>query len=298
MNGIINIYKEKGYTSFDVVAILRKKLRIKKVGHTGTLDPEAEGVLPICIGKATKVADYITDTRKIYRATMTLGTRTDTQDHTGQVLETKDVSASPEEIQSAIASFVGTIKQVPPMYSALKVNGKRLYELARQGKTVERKPREITIYNIHVHHIEDKQVDMSIECSKGTYIRTLCADIGDKLGCGAHMSKLLRTKSSMFLLEDSLKLGDLDVYIDCSRLDEIIMPIDRVFPYEQLTIDRDYGKLLYNGNKLSGVCVKEGVTLVENTIYRIYDEHKTFIGIYEARNMHDDMMLKPIKVFL
>ncbi len=256
MNGIINIYKEKSYTSFDVVAILRRKLHIKKVGHTGTLDPEAEGVLPICIGKATKVADYITDTKKIYRATMTLGVTTDTQDHTGKVLTKKDVTVSKDDIETAITSFIGEYEQVPPMYSALKVNGKRLYELARQGKTVERKARKVTLYNIIIHQMDGVHVDLSIECSKGTYIRTLCADIGDKLHCGAHMSKLIRTKSSMFEITSSLKLDEIDAYIHEDRLEEIIMPIDQVFDYDKLTIDAKFDKLLYNGNKLSQECVK------------------------------------------
>ncbi len=298
MNGIINIYKEKGYTSFDVVAILRRKLHIKKVGHTGTLDPEAEGVLPVCIGKATKAADYITDTKKIYRATMTLGVTTDTQDHTGIVLTKKDVTVSKEDIEAAITSFIGEYEQVPPMYSALKVNGKRLYELARQGKTVERKARKVTLYNIIIHQIDGVHVDMSIECSKGTYIRTLCADIGEKLDCGAHMSKLLRTKSSMFEISSSLRLDEIDTYIHEDRLDEIIMPIHQVFNYDKLTIDAKYDKLLYNGNKLGQACVKNNDFIEIDKRYSVYDEQKKFIGIYNTVMTNDQVILKPIKVFL
>jgi tRNA pseudouridine55 synthase len=299
MDGIINIYKEKGYTSFDVVAILRKKLKIKKVGHTGTLDPEAEGVLPVCIGKATKVADYITDTTKIYRATMTLGIETDTQDHTGSIINSNEVTSSKEEIKEAIQSFVGDYEQIPPMYSALKVNGKRLYELAREGKTIERKARKIVIYNIDIINIDNNNVDMIIECSKGTYIRTLCADIGTKLGCGAHMSKLLRTKSSLFQLDSSIKLEEVDNYIENNTLDEIIMPIDMVFTtYDKIIIHESYNKFLYNGNKLDSDFIKRNTKITINDSYRIYDENNKFIGIYKSLVIDDRIILKPIKVFL
>lgn len=299
MNGIINIYKEKGYTSFDVVAILRKKLGIKKVGHTGTLDPEAEGVLPVCIGKATKVADYITDTTKIYRATMTLGTETDTQDHTGEIISQKEVTSTQKEIEEAVNSFIGDYKQIPPMYSALKVNGKRLYELARQGKTVERKARDIYIYNIDIIKIEGNNIDMEVECSKGTYIRTLCADIGAKLGCGAHMSKLVRTKSSMFHIESSLKLSDIDYYIENNRLNEIITYVDEIFTnYSKVIIDSRFDKFLYNGNKLKKEHIKGNKDIAEQTKYRIYDENNNFIGIYRTVMVDGSLILKPIKLFL
>lgn len=300
MNGIINIYKEKGYTSFDVVAILRKKLGIKKVGHTGTLDPEAEGVLPVCIGKATKVADYITDTTKIYQATMTLGIETDTQDHTGKIINQKEVISSNVEIEEAIQSYIGNYSQIPPMYSALKVNGKRLYELARQGKTIERKARDIYIYNIDIINIEGNNIDMKIECSKGTYIRTLCADIGAKLGCGAHMSKLVRTKSSLFYIESSLKLSELDYYIDNNKLDEIILNVDHIFKdYDKLIIDSKFDKFLYNGNKLKEEYIKDNKNITEQTKYRVYDEKNNFIGIYITVIIEENNnILKPVKLFL
>lgn len=299
MDGIINIYKEKGYTSFDVVAILRKKLKIKKVGHTGTLDPEAEGVLPVCIGKATKVADYITDTTKIYQATMTLGIETDTQDHTGNIISSNEVTSSKQEIKDVIQSFIGDYEQIPPMYSALKVNGKRLYELAREGKTIERKSRKIVIYDIDIINIDNNNVEMIIECSKGTYIRTLCADIGTKLGCGAHMSKLLRTKSSLFQLESSIKLTEIDNYINNNALDKIIMPIDMVFTtYDKIIINETYNKFLYNGNKLDRDFIKGNNEINLDNSYRIYDENNIFIGIYKSLVINDKIILKPIKVFL
>lgn len=299
MNGIINVYKEKGYTSFDVVAILRKKLKIKKIGHTGTLDPEAEGVLPVCVGKATKVADYITDTTKTYLATMTLGIETDTEDHTGNIIREKEVTCSKEQIEEAVSSFIGDYSQIPPMYSALKVNGKRLYQLAREGKTIERKARNIYIYNIDIINIYGTTVEMEVKCSKGTYIRTLCADIGTKLGCGAHMSKLIRTQSSLFSIDSSIKLGEIDYYIMNDKLNEIVTSIDKVFlEFNKLVVRSEYDKFLYNGNKLKVEFLIDNENVTEQMQYRIYDENNNFIGIYQAILKDENMILKPIKLFL
>ncbi len=187
-NGIINVYKEKGYTSFDVVARMRGICGQKKIGHTGTLDPDAEGVLPVCLGKATKVCDMLTDSDKVYRAVMQLGIETDTQDLTGTVLSACEVPVPTEtEIRDVIRTFQGEIMQVPPMYSALKVNGKKLCDLARAGVTVERKARPVTIYEIRIERVELPEIELTVSCSKGTYIRTLCHDIGQKFGCGAAM---------------------------------------------------------------------------------------------------------------
>ena len=191
-NGIINVYKEKGYTSFDVVARMRGICGQKKIGHTGTLDPDAEGVLPVCLGKATKVCDMLTDSDKVYRAVMQLGIETDTQDLTGTVLSACEVPVLTEtEIRDVIRTFQGEIMQVPPMYSALKVNGKKLCDLARAGVTVERKARPVTIYEIRIERVELPEIELTVSCSKGTYIRTLCHDIGQKFGCGAAMKSLL-----------------------------------------------------------------------------------------------------------
>ena len=193
MDGVLNIRKEKGYTSFDVVAKLRGILHMKKIGHTGTLDPEAEGVLPVVLGKATKLVDLLTEKQKTYEALLHLGLETDTQDMTGTVLEEKPVEVTEEEVRTVIRSFLGEQQQIPPMYSALKVDGKKLYELAREGKIVERKPRAVQFYEIEIKKIELPYVRFSVTCSKGTYIRTLCHDIGQKLGCGGCMEELLRT---------------------------------------------------------------------------------------------------------
>ena len=210
MNGIINVYKEKGYTSHDVVAVLRKIAGQKKIGHTGTLDPDATGVLPVCLGRATKLCDLLTDRHKTYEAVLLLGKTTDTQDISGAILKEQPTDHLNEaEVTKVIESFKGTYDQIPPMYSALKVNGKKLYELAREGKTVERKSRKVTIYQIHIKEIQLPRVRMEVTCSKGTYIRTLCHDIGNLLGTGGCMEELTRTKVGRFELKDSLKLEEL-----------------------------------------------------------------------------------------
>ncbi|MBO6283951.1 MAG: tRNA pseudouridine(55) synthase TruB, partial [Pseudobutyrivibrio sp.] len=209
-SGIINVYKEAGYTSFDVVARLRGILKIKKIGHTGTLDPDATGVLPVCVGKATKLCDMLTDKDKVYECVMMLGVETDTYDLSGRILERKSVNSTEEEIVGAINSFVGDIMQVPPMYSALKVNGKKLYELAREGIEVERKARPVTIFSIDILNISLPEVSIRIHCSKGTYIRSLCHDVGQKLGCGCAMKSLVRTRVSMFDISDARTLDEIE----------------------------------------------------------------------------------------
>lgn len=218
IHGIINVYKEKGYTSHDVVARLRGILGQKRIGHTGTLDPDAEGVLPVCLGKATKVCELLADWDKTYRAILLLGQVTDTQDVSGEILETREVTASIKEVYEAIQSFKGEYAQVPPMYSALKVNGKKLYELAREGKTVERKARNVQIHEIKIHEIVLPRISMTVNCSKGTYIRTLCHDIGQKVGCGGCMEQLLRTQVGMFRVEESLRLDEIEVLHDLGQL--------------------------------------------------------------------------------
>lgn len=213
LNGLINVYKEKGWTSFDVVNKLRNLLKVKKCGHTGTLDPEAMGVLCICIGKATKLADKLTASDKEYETVMLLGKTTDTQDITGVVTKESKVMVSERDVLDAIFSFVGEGEQIPPMYSAKKVKGKKLYELAREGKVIERKPSPINIYSIDVLEVNLPRVKMRINCSKGTYIRTLCNDIGESLGCGGVMEELLRTKACGFSVTESVKVSDIQELI-------------------------------------------------------------------------------------
>ena len=287
MNGIINVYKEKGFTSHDVVAKLRGILHMKKIGHTGTLDPDAVGVLPVCLGKGTGLCSMITDWTKTYEAVMLLGTVTDTQDTSGTVLKTREVNVTKRQILEVCSSFEGEYDQIPPMYSALKVNGKKLYELARAGVEVERKPRRIKINSLRVNDInlEDdiKTVTITVDCSKGTYIRTLCQDIGEKLGCGACMMELIRTRVGDFLIDDTLTLNQIAAYMIKGEMEEHIISIDSMFPsYTRLTVDEAYNKLLYNGNKLPlEAVVNEDCEFLDMEKFRIYDFGNTFFGIFQ-----------------
>ena len=226
INGILNVYKEAGFTSHDVVAKLRGICRQKKIGHTGTLDPEAVGVLPVCLGSGTKLCDMLTDKSKEYEAVLLLGQVTDTQDVTGTVLEEHEVTADEEQVVEAIRSFVGAYEQIPPMYSALKVNGKRLYELARAGKEVERKGRPVEIHNIEILSVSLPEITFRVACSKGTYIRTLCHDIGQKLGCGGTMKSLKRTRVGIFTIDGALKLSQLEELAAQGRLEEKVIPVE------------------------------------------------------------------------
>lgn len=280
-DGIINVYKEKGFTSHDVVAKMRGILGQRKIGHTGTLDPEAEGVLPVCAGKGTKLCDMLIDHDKTYRAVLLLGTETDTEDTTGAVLETKDTSGLTEnEVRDAVCSFIGDYDQIPPMYSALKVDGKKLYELAREGKTVERKARPVKIFDIRIEKMELPEVTMTVSCSKGTYIRTLCHDIGMKLSVGGCMKELLRTKVGRFEIADSLTLTDLQKLKEEDRLAEAVLPVEEVFK-ELLEIRSDteeMDKLLKNGNPFRSRAVKD---VKNGDKFRVYHSDGTFIGVFK-----------------
>ena len=297
-HGIINVYKEKGYTSFDVVAKMRGICGQKKVGHTGTLDPDAEGVLLICLGKATKVCDMLTDSDKIYRAGMLLGVETDTQDMTGTVLQKKAyASLTEEQVRAAITSFVGQIRQVPPMYSALKVNGKKLCDLARAGITVERRAREITIYGIEIEHMKLPRVTMRVHCSKGTYIRTLCHDIGQKLGCGAAMETLVREQAAGYCLKDACRLQELQRMKDEGTLKQRIHPVEEVFSgYPALIVQETAQKMLQNGNAL----IPQMFESVSDTHYeqpvRVYDAQGKFAAVY--RYSEEKKAFRPVKMFL
>ena len=238
INGILNIYKEKGYTSHDVVARLRGIAGQKKIGHTGTLDPEAEGVLPVCLGRATKVCDMLTDKDKTYEAVLLLGRVTDTQDTTGKVLSERPVSdpdlpggpVTEQKAEECIRGFIGTYDQIPPMYSALKVGGKKLYELAREGKTVERKSRRVM--RSMISGLKTSVFPGSVWkwiVPKAAYIRTLCHDIGEKLGCGGCMEQLLRMRAGRFPIEASRKLDEVEKLVRAGRLEEILIPVDQMF---------------------------------------------------------------------
>ncbi len=227
MTGVVNINKPIGRSSHFAVAVIRRITKIKKVGHTGTLDPLATGVLPICIGReATKLSQLIMDSDKEYKAVLKLGISTTTQDSEGEITSQREVFASKEEIEKAIKSFVGEIEQIPPMYSAIKINGKKLYELARKGVEVERKSRVVTIKYINVLNIDmqEKEAEIVIGCTKGTYIRTLCNDIGEKLGCGGFMKSLIRTKCGGFDIENSITLEEFEELFNQGKAEKVIVP--------------------------------------------------------------------------
>lgn len=266
MQGIININKDAGMTSHDVVAILRGILKIKRIGHTGTLDPMATGVLPICIGKATRVAEFITAGDKTYRAHIFLGATSNTLDADGEIFASGAKIPPPDLIEKAVLSFVGEIRQIPPMYSAIKVGGKRLYSLARKGIEVERAPRAVTVHSIKILKIESECVVLDVSCSKGTYIRTLASDIGERLGCGAYLKKLVRTGSGGFKIEDSVSLSVLRALSEAEIINNHLIPIDALFPdYEKLTISGEDEKRVRNGAK-----IRCGAP--EGKAFRVYSE--------------------------
>lgn len=283
IHGVLNIYKEKGYTSHDVVAKLRGIVGQKKIGHTGTLDPDAVGVLPVCLGKATKLCDMLTDKNKTYETVMLLGTVTDTQDTSGEVLEKHDwASLDDDTIRNAVLSFLGDYMQVPPMYSALKVNGKKLYELAREGIEIERKARPVKIYDIQIKDIDNPRVRMEVSCSKGTYIRTLCHDIGEKLGCGACMQQLIRTKVSRFRIDESLTLEQIAKFKENGQLEQVLVPIDEMFAeYEAVTLKNEYVSLVYNGNVFFPKHLADHAEYDDGEKVRVYDDEGNFIAIYQ-----------------
>lgn len=288
MNGIIIVKKEKGFTSHDVVAKLRGILQKKKIGHTGTLDPDATGVLPVCVGKATKVCDLLTNKDKTYVAEVKLGITTDTLDMTGEVLSQKEVQLSEEDLRKTLEQFRGNIEQVPPMYSAIKVNGKKLYELARKGIEVERKARTVTIHELILQDISLEKQEFTIEvtCSKGTYIRSLCHDIGEVLGCGAAMKSLVRTKVGQFSLEQAKTLSEIQELMP--DVEDLFISIDKVFEeHRRCDVASGAMKYLRNGNAIKSSMVK-----LENPVdcerVRMYGDDGEFYAIY-CYHAEDDM---------
>lgn len=287
MDGILNVYKEKGFTSHDVVAKLRGILRQKKIGHTGTLDPDATGVLPVCLGRATKVCELLTDKSKRYTAVVRLGVETDTQDMTGTVQKECPVSTTLDEIRKTVQLFVGEIEQIPPMYSAIKMNGKRLYELARQGVEVERKARKITIYSCEVteYFPEKNEFTMTVNCSKGTYIRTLCYDIGVKLGCGAAMASLVRDCVEPFERKDALTLEQIEELQKSGGIESVLYSVEYVFDEHPVVVVKDSGiRYIKNGNRISqSFCIVNEV-LSDGQLVRIHDKEGKFYAIYKYQH--------------
>lgn len=309
ISGIINVYKERGFTSHDVVAKLRGILKQRKIGHTGTLDPDAEGVLPVCLGKATKVCDLLAEKDKEYEAVLLLGKATDTQDVTGTVTEERPVSCTKEQIMEIISGFVGVYSQIPPMYSALKVNGRKLCDLARAGVEVERKPREVQIYAIDIVEIDLPRVRMRVHCSKGTYIRTLCHDIGAAAGCGGCMESLLRTRVADFHLRDARTISQIEELVLPIRMQHsgrelrgedlpgLVQNTDSVFlQYPGVSVREEFSKLLYNGNPLKSEWVSDWKEQYQEGMLRVYDARQVFAGIYRWDGKCRS--LRPVRIFL
>lgn len=298
INGVINVYKEQGYTSFDVVAKLRGILKQKKIGHTGTLDPMAEGVLLVCMGSATKLVDMLTEGTKRYHAVMKLGVTTDTEDITGTVLSECALSDGITEdiVLETLKSFEGEYEQIPPMYSAIKKDGKKLYEYARQGIEIERKARKVEIYSISDIQIAWSEVCFDVHCSKGTYIRSLCRDVGEKLGCGATLSGLCRQSVHGYQLKDSLRLSEIETLVADEKLASHIIPMDSLLQeYQAVHIKSVYENALMNGNKLKPGSFMEKTGQKPDEIIRVYCG-KTFLALYQY--YADEHIYKPYKMFL
>ncbi len=279
MDGILNVLKPPGMTSFDVVSHLRGLLGTRKIGHAGTLDPLAVGVLPVCIGRATKAIEFMMDKDKVYRAELTLGIMTDTQDSSGKVLSACEVNCTDEEIDKAVRSFTGKYMQLPPMYSALKVNGKRLYELAREGTQIERRQREVEIYSsriLNINRTDGIRILLDVHCSKGTYIRTLCADIGERLGCGGHMSFLLRKQAGPFDIAASYTLEKLAQMKETGRIRDAFSSVELVFmQLGRFTLDEQTEKRFMNGLPIT----VPYTTGAENELIRVYGSNNEFIAL-------------------
>ena len=308
-DGVLIVNKPAGFTSHDVVAKLRGILHQRKIGHTGTLDPDATGVLPVCLGKATKLCSFLTDETKSYEAVVLLGTETDTQDVSGHVTAQRPVCCSEEEIRTATLGFLGPQMQIPPMYSALKKDGKKLYELARAGIEVEREPRPVTFYDIAVTDVELPRFRIRVTCSRGTYIRTLCHDIGQRLGCGACMESLVRTRVGRFSLEDARSLEEISEAAEAGKAEELVIPVDALFRHlPGVMTAEDADAAAHNGNfipeELVSVTAPGDASGESETLSgtpaagraeeaRLYDSSGAFVGIFRP----DGKRWKPVQMF-
>ncbi|SMO53900.1 tRNA pseudouridine(55) synthase TruB [Melghirimyces algeriensis] len=301
LHGVIPVRKPKGMTSHDVVHHIRRLAGQKKVGHTGTLDPEVEGVLAVCLGQATRIAQYIQDLPKRYQATMTLGIATDTQDQSGNVLEESPVhSLEVKRVEAVFQRFVGKIEQIPPMYSAVKVDGRKLYDLAREGKVIKRNPRTVTIYSLELTGIEEgrqPRIHFDVKCSKGTYIRTLCVDLGRALGYPAHMSHLVRTKSAFYTLEDTWTLEELNSLAENGDLGKALTEIGEALgQFPCVEISSSAYSWVMNGRPLQMDDGKSGRNdhLPPGSLFRVFTEDGYFCALYRLKN---EQTAIPEKVF-
>ena len=289
MNGILNVYKESGFTSHDVVAKLRGIVGQKRIGHAGTLDPDATGVLPVCLGRSTRLASRISDGGKEYEAVLLLGTETDTQDISGSVVRTCPVTCGEEDIRQTARRFTGRLEQIPPMYSAKKKDGRRLYSLAREGIVTEREPAVVFIEELTVTSVELPRVGLRVKCSRGTYIRTLCHDIGAALGCGGCMESLVRTRVGRFTAEEAHRLDEIASLAAEGRLDGIVISPDRFFAScPGIAVLPEADALAHNGNVIPASAVRgpaEGAADgTSGEEVRAYDSAGRFLGIYEERD--------------
>ena len=287
INGVINVYKEPGYTSHDVVAKLRGILKQKKIGHMGTLDPNAVGVLPVCLGKATKLCNLLSEKDKTYT----------TGQSTNQTPEEEVMKLSEEKVFDVIKSYIGEYDQIPPMFSAIKINGQKLYNLARKGEEIERPPRHCKIIDITITKIDLPRVSFHVTCSKGTYVRTLCYDIGKDLGVGACMEKLTRTRVERFDIKDSISLSQIEEIRDQGVLEQYITPVDEILDmYSKCMVSEEAEKLLYNGNIFTSRNTLLKMNHQDGQTVRVYTHDGKFIGLYMY--IAEKQIYKPIKIFL
>lgn len=302
IEGVLPVMKPQGWTSHDVVAKVRRLVGEKRIGHTGTLDPQAMGVLPLCLGRATRIVEYIQDLPKTYRATLRIGLATDTEDLSGQVIRSVDaVAVSERDIRDALASFVGEIEQIPPMYSAVKVQGKKLYELARQGKEVERKPRRVTVYRLTVEEMRldlpHPEVVFTVRCSKGTYIRTLCVDIGRALGYPAVMAELVRTETGAIGLAQCLTLAQIKEAHENGSLARHVIPADQALGHlPACHVPPRQAELALQGNRIAAADFTAAPP-PEPGLIRLYSTEDRFLGIFRLERPSENRLAVPIKVF-
>ncbi|MBO8170970.1 MAG: tRNA pseudouridine(55) synthase TruB [Bacillaceae bacterium] len=303
-HGILPLLKPEGMTSHDCVARLRRLTGIKKIGHTGTLDPDVTGVLPICFGQATRVVEYIQELPKQYEGELTLGVATDTLDASGNITETADVpdTITEEQVKTVFAQFKGEISQTPPMFSAVKVKGKRLYELARQGKQVERKSRRVTIYDLELRDYEWKEnrliLSFRVTCSRGTYIRVLCEDIGRALGYPAHMSGLVRTRSGPYEIRDCVTFEEMEQRVEEKSWEALLRPIDSALTHlPRVEVPDQLKEYVYNGKKIN--IHTPDTDLQKGSLVRVYASRGTFLAIYQVLDTPEQFVyhIKPEKVF-
>ncbi|MFD2613051.1 tRNA pseudouridine(55) synthase TruB [Paenibacillus gansuensis] len=300
LDGVLPVLKPVGFTSHDVVAKARRILRMKRIGHTGTLDPQVTGVLPLCIGRATKLVEYIQELPKEYEAVLRIGVSTDTEDMTGEIVSSVDsVTLTESQIRSAVGNFLGEISQVPPMYSAVKVDGKRLYELARQGEVVERKARQVFIYSIDILELKlDKQhpdIRFRVKCSKGTYIRTLCVDIGKALGYPAAMAELTRTSTGHISMDQCYTLDQIQKAQETGDISSLLIPVERMVSHMPRMVILDSRlKQALQGQKLP-VSFVSGITGNERDVIAAFTEQEKLVGFYQLDP--SVQRLVPVKIY-